>query len=112
MNRKIDDARRVTNPLFNDDKFKLGVFGFNGKAAQLTHGPGPDVTWARSSLIAGLADAAGLEAIVPYTRWRAALRSTRRPSTSPHDVSTPMPQRRGSASRPARARSSRPPRCP
>lgn len=86
MNQKIDDARRATNPLFNDNKFKLGVFGFNGKGAQLTHGPGPDVTWARSSAIARLADAAGLEAIVPYTRWKGRPQVDEATKHVPHDV--------------------------
>jgi dimethylsulfone monooxygenase len=64
------DAGKMTNPLFNDNKFKLGVFAFNGRGTLLTYGDGPEVSWKRCLRIAGQADAAGLEAIIPYVRWK------------------------------------------
>jgi len=61
-----------TNPLFNSNKLKLGTFGTNGKGTANTlvpecHQP----TWPAVLNAARMADAAGLEAIVAYSRWKA-----------------------------------------
>lgn len=86
MNQKIEDVRRATNPLFNDNKFKLGVFGFNGKGAQVHYGAGPDVTWPRNTKIASMADKAGFEAIVPYVRWKGRPQVDEATKHAPHAV--------------------------
>ena len=59
------------NPLFNDNRLKLGVFGFNGQAPSHTmldelHVP----TWPRILDVGALADTAGFEALVPFARWK------------------------------------------
>lgn len=81
-----DDPRAATNPLFNANRFKLGVFNFNGKGAQISRGAGPDVTWARNLDIAGQADRAGFEAIVPYTRWKGRPQVDEATKHAPHDI--------------------------
>ncbi|WP_205529279.1 LLM class flavin-dependent oxidoreductase [Agrobacterium deltaense] len=59
------------NPVFNQNKLKLGLFGINGKGTANSlvpeaHRP----TWENNVRIAQAADAAGLEAIVSYSRWK------------------------------------------
>lgn len=59
------------NPIFGPNKLKLGIFGTNGKGTTNTlvpdfHKP----TWEANLSAARLADEAGLEAIVPYSRWK------------------------------------------
>jgi FMNH2-dependent dimethyl sulfone monooxygenase len=67
-----DDPRAATNPLFNRNKLKLGVFAFNGTGAYMTKIPEQfDPTWANTLDVAQQADRAGWEALVPYARWRA-----------------------------------------
>jgi FMNH2-dependent dimethyl sulfone monooxygenase len=61
----------ATNPLFNANRLKLGVFGFNGQAPSNTildelYVP----TWPRILDIGLAADAAGFEALVPFARWK------------------------------------------
>jgi len=64
-------SRKVTNPLFNDNKLKLGVFAFNGGAATMTTVPEQyELTWPNVLDVAQQADYAGFEALVPYARWR------------------------------------------
>lgn len=61
---------RMTNPLFNSNKLKLGVFGLNG--ASITASKLPEryvASWDEARPIFEAADRAGLEAIVPYARW-------------------------------------------
>jgi FMNH2-dependent dimethyl sulfone monooxygenase len=60
----------MTNPLFNDNKLKLGVFGLNGDTIRRTSPPEHyQFSWPNSLDVAEQADAAGLEAIVPFARW-------------------------------------------
>jgi alkanesulfonate monooxygenase SsuD/methylene tetrahydromethanopterin reductase-like flavin-dependent oxidoreductase (luciferase family) len=67
-----DDLRSATNPLFNDNRLKLGVFGANGPGVAFTTVPELfKPTWANSSAVARLADQTGIETIVPYARWKA-----------------------------------------
>ena len=59
-----------TNPIFNDNKLKLGTFCTN-TIPNMTFVPemrGP--TWPNTLACAKLADNAGLEAIVPIARWK------------------------------------------
>lgn len=61
----------TTNPLFNANRLKLGIFGTNGKGGAQTLVPEAyKPTWAASVETARLADAAGFEAIVAYARWK------------------------------------------
>lgn len=60
-----------TNALFNDNKFKLGLFGLNSVGCAHTHVPEAyRVTWDKSVEVAQKADEAGFEALVPYSRWK------------------------------------------
>jgi len=61
----------LTNPLFNENRMKLGVFGFNGQA------PSNSIldelyvpTWPGVLDIGAKADVAGFEALVPFARWK------------------------------------------
>jgi len=66
-----DDPRATTNPLFNENRLKLGLFGLNGIGISMTNVPeAPNARWAESVSVSKLADAAGFEANVPYARWR------------------------------------------
>jgi dimethylsulfone monooxygenase len=59
-----------TNPIFNDNKLKLGTFCTN-TIPNMTFVPEMALpTWANSLASAQLADRAGLEAIVPIARWK------------------------------------------
>ncbi len=61
----------TTNPLFNSNKLKLGIFGTNGKGGAQTLAPEQyKPTWKASVETATLADNAGFEAIVAYARWK------------------------------------------
>ena len=65
------DPRARTNPLFNDNRLKLGVFAFNGGGATMTTVPEQyELTWPNTLDVARQADRAGFEALVPYARWR------------------------------------------
>ena len=66
------DTRRGTNPLFNDNRLKLGVFGANvSNGCAITQAEGHlETTWPNTRTIARLADQAGLEAMVPVARWK------------------------------------------
>lgn len=70
--RDLEESRRQTNPLFNDNRLKLGVFGLNvsGGCAITTAEGTLDVAWPNVRAIAKLADRAGFEAMVPVARWR------------------------------------------
>ena len=61
-----------TNPMFNDQKMKLGLFGTNcSYGLIMSHAPTTyEVTWAHTKEIAQRADALGFEALVPIARWR------------------------------------------
>jgi alkanesulfonate monooxygenase SsuD/methylene tetrahydromethanopterin reductase-like flavin-dependent oxidoreductase (luciferase family) len=66
------DPRAATNPLFNDNRFKLGTFATNvsGAAAISTIDGSFETTWPATKRLARMADAAGFEALVPVARWR------------------------------------------
>ena len=62
----------VVNSLFNTNKLKLGVFGTNcslGCTATTADGTF-ETTWPNTLEVARLADAAGMEALVPIARWK------------------------------------------
>lgn len=66
-----DDPRAEQNMLFNDNRLKLGLFGLNGVGISMTTAPEAlSGDWAASLRASVLADAAGLEALVPYARWK------------------------------------------
>jgi dimethylsulfone monooxygenase len=66
-----DDPRAQTNPLFNDNRLKLGLFGLNGIGGGLTTAKEAlHADWGESVTASRLADEAGFEANVPYARWR------------------------------------------
>jgi alkanesulfonate monooxygenase SsuD/methylene tetrahydromethanopterin reductase-like flavin-dependent oxidoreductase (luciferase family) len=70
--RETQELRRATNPLFNGNKMKLGIFGHNcsnGCAITLAEGH-LETTWPNTKAISVLANQAGLEALVPIARWR------------------------------------------
>lgn len=63
------------NPLFNDNRLKLGLFCHNATIPQLTRAPERYYpTWERSLEVARRADAMGLEAIVSLASYRGAVR--------------------------------------
>jgi alkanesulfonate monooxygenase SsuD/methylene tetrahydromethanopterin reductase-like flavin-dependent oxidoreductase (luciferase family) len=64
-------ALRGRNPVFNANALKLGVFGINSMGCALTNVPEAHrPSWAASLEAAQLADSIGLEAIVPFARWK------------------------------------------
>lgn len=59
------------NPLHNTNKLKLGIFSTNGSGAAFTNHPDRFTpTWDNNVRIAQLADRMGLEAFVPFARWK------------------------------------------
>jgi alkanesulfonate monooxygenase SsuD/methylene tetrahydromethanopterin reductase-like flavin-dependent oxidoreductase (luciferase family) len=61
---------RNTNPIFNTNEIKLGVFCINGEGSAKTRVPERfRLTWPNSIDVAMEADRGGFEAIVPYSRW-------------------------------------------
>ncbi len=63
--------REQVNPVYNDNRLKLGVFGINGPGTVMTSHPDRFTpTWEASLAVAKIFDEAGLEAIVPYSRWK------------------------------------------
>lgn len=64
--------RRKTNPMLNDQKMKLGVFGANCSYGLIVSHVESTfrVTWEHHKEIAQRADALGFEALVPIARWR------------------------------------------
>ncbi|CAH0356672.1 LLM class flavin-dependent oxidoreductase [Sphingobium sp. CECT 9361] len=59
------------NPIFNDNKLKLGTFCTNGRGT--THSLAPEanqLTWPLALEVARAVDRAGYEAIVPFARWK------------------------------------------
>lgn len=64
--------RNTTNPMFNDQKMKLGLFGTNcSHGLIISHAPTSyEVTWQHTLDIARRADALGFEALVPVARWK------------------------------------------
>ena len=65
------DSRSSTNPIFNDNAFKLGLFCHNASIMQMTTAPEKYVpTWSNAMALAQLSDRFGLEAIVSFAGWR------------------------------------------
>jgi dimethylsulfone monooxygenase len=66
------DPRRATNPLFNDNRLKLGTFGTNvSNGCAITTAKEALVTsWPNTLAIAQMADRLGFEALVPVARWK------------------------------------------
>jgi len=63
--------RHTTNPMFNDNKMKLGLFGTNcSHGLIMSHAPTTyEVSWEHTKSIAQKADQLGMEALVPIARW-------------------------------------------
>jgi hypothetical protein len=81
--------RRILNPLYSDNRLKLGVFGANvsnGCAATTAAGH-LEMTWPNSRDIVTTADRAGFEASVPVARWRGVGGAT--DSTAPATIPWP-----------------------
>ena len=65
------DNRANTNPIFNDNKFKLGLFCHNASIMQMSTAPEKYIpTWQSAQELARLSDRIGLEAIVSFAGWR------------------------------------------
>lgn len=66
------EARELTNPLLNDQKMKLGLFGTNcSYGLIMSNAPSSyEVTWEHTKEIAKRAEALGFEALVPVARWK------------------------------------------
>jgi FMNH2-dependent dimethyl sulfone monooxygenase len=62
--------KNTTNPIFNDNKLKLGTFCTNTVPNMTFLPERRDPTWANTLAGARLADEAGLEAVVPIARWK------------------------------------------
>jgi alkanesulfonate monooxygenase SsuD/methylene tetrahydromethanopterin reductase-like flavin-dependent oxidoreductase (luciferase family) len=66
------ERRGATNPLFNDNRLKLGLFGYNGNGPQMTAAAERFViNWPRAADLARQADGMGFEAQVSFCVWRA-----------------------------------------
>ncbi len=61
---------RSSNPIFNDNKLKLGTFCTNTIPNMSSVPEILQPTWANTLASAHLADNAGLEAIIPIARWK------------------------------------------
>jgi alkanesulfonate monooxygenase SsuD/methylene tetrahydromethanopterin reductase-like flavin-dependent oxidoreductase (luciferase family) len=72
LTSEMEESRRLSSPLFNDNRIKLGTFCTNcsnGTAATTAEGA-LEMTWANTKALAQASDRAGLEAIVPVGRWK------------------------------------------
>jgi FMNH2-dependent dimethyl sulfone monooxygenase len=70
MSGTISRVKNLTNPIFNDNKLKLGTFCTN-TIPNMSFVPEMSMpTWENTLAAARLADDAGLEAIVPIARWK------------------------------------------
>ncbi len=70
--RKFHVKRELSNPIFGDNKMKLGVFGMNASnGSAMTMAPERhQIDWARDLAVLQAADRMGFEALVPIARWR------------------------------------------
>ncbi|HEX4076116.1 MAG TPA: LLM class flavin-dependent oxidoreductase, partial [Candidatus Acidoferrales bacterium] len=66
----MPNANHPNNPIFNDNKLKLGTFCTNTIANMTSVPELLQPTWANTLTAARLADEAGLEAVVPIARWK------------------------------------------
>jgi FMNH2-dependent dimethyl sulfone monooxygenase len=67
-----DDRGHVTNPMFGPNAFKLGIFSANCDGG-LTMSRAPErwrANWTDVVALSQIADAAGLEFILPVAKWR------------------------------------------
>lgn len=64
--------RTTTNPIFNNQKLKLGLFGTNcSHGLTISHVETTyETSWEHTKAIAQQADRMGFEALVPIARWR------------------------------------------
>jgi alkanesulfonate monooxygenase SsuD/methylene tetrahydromethanopterin reductase-like flavin-dependent oxidoreductase (luciferase family) len=72
VTRARETPRAPTNPLFNDNRMKLGTFCTNcsnGTVASTAEGT-LQLTWENTKALAQGADRAGFEALVPVGRWK------------------------------------------
>lgn len=69
--KSAPESRRVTNPLYNDRKLKLGTFSTNlAFAGAATTVPGTHTAdWPSVMALAQMANEMEFEAIVPVARW-------------------------------------------
>ena len=68
----LDQFRAAGNPMFNDNKLKLGTFGSNcSNACAVTLAEtGFEPTFEKNLEIARLLESSGMECMVPIARWR------------------------------------------
>src|ERR1700748_1008085 len=68
----LDPFRAAGNPLFNNNKLKLGIFGSHcSNACAMTRADTSfEPTWEKNSEIARILEAGGFECMVPIARWR------------------------------------------
>ena len=68
---RVDALRRASNPLYNDNKLKLGTFCTNlsGGCAISTIDGVLEATWPSTLELARMSDRMGFEALVPVGRW-------------------------------------------
>jgi alkanesulfonate monooxygenase SsuD/methylene tetrahydromethanopterin reductase-like flavin-dependent oxidoreductase (luciferase family) len=62
----------VNNPLYNDNRMKLGVMAFNcshGSTVTTADGTWP-MTWDDNAALARMVDVAGMEVVLPVGRWK------------------------------------------
>ena len=65
-----DDPRSATNPLFNENKLKFGVFGLNSGHQIMTKAPNRYVAdWDRTDAAAAACDKLGIETLVSLMGW-------------------------------------------
>ena len=72
MRRQTEpDGRAGTNPLFNANRMKLGLFGLNvSKGCAMTTAEGAlELDWPKNLELAQIADRAGIEALIPVGRF-------------------------------------------
>jgi FMNH2-dependent dimethyl sulfone monooxygenase len=70
--RRIEELRRRTNPVFNDRKLKLGTFGTNldRGCAISTIDRVLEINWPNTLELARISEEMEFEALVPIGRWR------------------------------------------
>jgi alkanesulfonate monooxygenase SsuD/methylene tetrahydromethanopterin reductase-like flavin-dependent oxidoreductase (luciferase family) len=69
---KAEETRRALNPLYRDNRMKLGVMAFNcSHGSTITTAEGAwEMTWPESVELAQMCDRAGMEVLLPVGRWR------------------------------------------
>ena len=62
----------MTNPLFNDNRMKLGIIAMNcSHGSTITTAENTwEMTWPDTREVAVMADRAGLEVLLPVARWK------------------------------------------